>query len=106
DGRTVTRYLDFNEARWGHPVQAQGRERGVQSFAFHPQFAQAGAPGYGKFYSWLDTSNMAPTPDFRPLSDARTHDMVLLEWTARDAASATYDGEAPRELMRFAHPYP
>jgi len=37
----------------GHevPVQSMGRERGFQSFAFHPQFAQAGTPGYGRFYT-------------------------------------------------------
>lgn len=105
DGLTVTPYLDFNDERWGHPVQARGSEQGVQSFAFHPQFAEAGTPGYGKFYSWLDTSNVDPTPDFRPPSDARSHDTVLLEWMARDATSPTYDGDAPRELMRFQQPY-
>ena len=36
-------------------------ERGFQSFAFHPQFSQAGTPGYGKFYTYVDTSNMTPT---------------------------------------------
>jgi hypothetical protein len=30
---------------------------------------------------------------------------VLLEWTARDAAAASYDGAAPRELFRVAHPF-
>lgn len=105
DGGTVTQYLDLNDARWGHPVQAQGRERGVQSFAFHPQFAQAGTPGYGKFYTWLDTSNTTPTPDYRPLGGNRSHDTVLLEWTAQDAAAATYDGSAPRELLRLEQPY-
>lgn len=105
DGQTVTPYLDFNDARWGHPVQAMGRERGVQSFVFHPQFAEAGAPGYGKFYTYLDTSNTEPTPDFRPLGGTRSHDTVLLEWTAGNAASPTYDGGPPRELMRFDQPY-
>ena len=103
DGKTVTPYLDINAA--GIPVEARGNERGFQSFAFHPQFAQRGAPGYGKLYTYLDTSDMTPAPDFTPLGQGRTHDMVLLEWSAKDAAAATYDGAAPRELLRIAHPF-
>src|SRR3970040_2445955 len=64
DGKSVTLYVDINAASWGMPVQAMGRERGVQSFAFHPQFGQPGTGGFGKFYTWLDTSNMTPAADF------------------------------------------
>src|SRR5687768_6901978 len=68
DGKSVTLFLDVNAASWGTPVQSMGRERGVQSFALHPQFAQRGTPGFGKLYTWMDTSNMAPAPDFLPAS--------------------------------------
>ena len=105
DGRSVVEYVNVNDPRWGVRVQSQGSERGIQSFAFHPQFAQAGAPGYGKFYVWTDSENIEPTPDFTPLGGGDTHDTVLLEFTARNAAAATYDGGAPRELMRFQQPY-
>ncbi len=105
DGRTVALYLDINAAHWGVPVQSMGNERGFQSFAFHPQFSQAGSRGYGKFYTYLDTSTMAPQADFHPGGDATTHHTVLLEWTARNAAAATYDGGPPRELMRFRQPF-
>ena len=54
DGRTVTPYLNLLDAKWSVPVQSQGRERGLQSFVLHPQFAQAGAPGFGKFYTYAD----------------------------------------------------
>ena len=60
DGRTITPYLDFNDPRWGHPVQAQGRERGVQSFAFHPQFAQNRASA--------GLSMKAPEPNFTSMT--------------------------------------
>ena len=106
DGKTVTPYLDVNAPEWGVPVQSQGTERGVQSLAFHPQFNQRGARGYGKFYTYTDTSNMTPKADFLPSGDPHTHDVVLLEWTAKNPAAATYDGGAPRELFRVAHPYP
>jgi hypothetical protein len=105
-GKTVTLYLDINAASWGVSVQSQNNERGFQSFAFHPQFNQAGAPGFGKFYTYTDTTNMAPAPDFTAAGATNsTHDTVLLEWTAKNPAAATYDGGAPRELIRLRQPF-
>ena len=49
---------------------------------------------------------MTPKPDFVPSGTGHTHDTVLLEWTAKEPAAATYDGGAPRELLRAAHPFP
>jgi glucose/sorbosone dehydrogenase len=106
DGKTVTPYIDINDAKWGNPVEARGSERGFQSFAFHPQFSQRGTPGFGKFYTWVDTSNMAPMADAMPFGEGHTHDTVLLEWSARDAAGTNYDGGAPREMFRVAQPFP
>ena len=105
DGATVREYVDINAAQWGVAVQATGRERGFQSFAIHPQFAQAGTPGYGKFYTWTDSTNIAPTPDFQPGGGNNTHDTVLLEWTAKNPAAAAYDGGSPRELLRLEQPF-
>ncbi len=105
DGKTVTPYVDINVPDWNVGVQSAGRERGMQSFAFHPQFGQRGAPGYGKFYTLTDTTNTKVTPDFTPGGGSRTHDTVLLEWTAKDAAAPRYDGGAPRELIRWEQPF-
>jgi glucose/arabinose dehydrogenase len=105
DGRTVAQYVNLNDPQFGVRVQSQSRERGVQSFAFHPQFAQQGSPGYGKFYVWTDTQNNELAADFRPGGGTNTHHTVLLEFTARNAAAATYDGGPPRELMRFEQPF-
>jgi hypothetical protein len=107
DGRAVTKYLDINAAA-GVPVQAQGRERGFQSFAFHPQFNQAGSRGFGKFYTYMETSDMTPTPDFLPTPAPNamdTNHAVLLEWTARNPGAAAFDGAAPRQLMRWSDPF-
>ena len=90
---------------WGVSVQFAGRERGFQSFTFHPQFAQAGTPGFGKFYTYTDTTNQTPAADFTTTHTATTHDTVLLEWTAKTPGAAAYDGAAPRELMRFRQPF-
>jgi glucose/arabinose dehydrogenase len=102
----ATLYVDINDPKWGVPVQAQNNERGFQSFAFHPQFNQAGARGYGKFYTYTDTTNMMPPADFTAAgATAPTHDTVLLEWTAKTPGAATYDGAAPRELIRLRQPF-
>jgi hypothetical protein len=105
DGRTVTPYLNIDDPQWGRDVQSQGRERGFQSFAFHPHFNQAGTPGFGKFYTWADVTDTMPTPDFTPGGQGNTHDTVLLEWTARTPGAPAYDGEAPRELLRLQQPF-
>ena len=105
DGTTVTRYVDINDSAWNFSVLSRGRERGFQSFAFHPQFGEVGSPGYGKFYTWSDSDDTNPAPDFTPAGDDDAHDTVLLEWSARDAAAATYDGGPPRELARFQQPF-
>jgi len=106
DGQTVVEYLNINAPRWGVVVESGGRERGFQSFALHPEFGRPGAPGYGRFYTWTDTQNMQPEPDFwAENAEGRTHDTVLLEWRANDPGAATYDGGPPRELFRFAQPF-
>src|SRR5262245_24635600 len=38
DGKTVAPYLDINAANWTVGVQFENAERGLQSFAFHPEF--------------------------------------------------------------------
>jgi hypothetical protein len=108
DGKTVTEYLNINGSNWGVRVQSQGNERGFQSFAFHPQFNQAGTRGYGKFYTYTDTMTAAPVAqpaDFTSPNPSSTHDTILFEWTAKNPAAATYDGGAPRELIRIRQPF-
>ena len=105
DGKAVSLYLDINDAAWGVSVQSMGRERGFQSFTFHPQFAQPGTRGFGKFYTYTDTTNQTPAADFTTSNPATTHDTVMLEWTAKTPSAATYDGGAPRELFRLRQPF-
>jgi glucose/arabinose dehydrogenase len=105
DGKAVALYLDINDPKWGVSVQSMGRERGFQSFTLHPQFGQAGTPGFGKFYTYTDTGNQTPAADFTTTNPATTHDTVMLEWTAKTPAAATYDGGPPRELFRLRQPF-
>ncbi len=103
DGSSVDEYLDLNA--YGVAVMSAGRERGLQSFDFHPQFAETGSPGYGKFYTFVDVRAARVAADFSPASNDRSHDTVLLEWSAFEASSASYDGGEPRQLFRAAQPY-
>jgi glucose/arabinose dehydrogenase len=105
DGKAVTLYLDVNAPAWGVSVQSMGRERGFQSFTFHPQFGQPGTPGFGKFYTYTDTSNQTPAADFTTSNPTSTHDTVMLEWAAKTPGAATYDGGPPRELFRLRQPF-
>ena len=101
----VTLYLDINDPSWGVPVEFTGRERGVQSFALHPQFGVMGAAGYGKLYAWLDTRNKEPEPDFLSGGGRDPHDTVLVEFAAHQVGAATYDGGPPRVLLRVEQPF-
>lgn len=105
DGRTVRLYLDLDDPRWAVGVAAGRSEMGFQSFAFHPQFGRPGTPGYGKLYTWTDIADTGPEADFRPGGGGDSHDTVLQEWTARNPGAATYDGAAPRELLRQEQPF-
>ena len=105
DGQTVEEYLDLTDSRWDFEVQSRGQERGLQSFAFHPDFGDEGSPGYGKFYTYVDVVETSPPADFTPPGGQDSHDTVLLEWTAESADAATYDGGPPREVMRFEQPF-
>jgi glucose/arabinose dehydrogenase len=105
DGKTVMPYLDLRDEKWGFAVQAEGREQGMQSFALHPQFSEAGTPGFGKFYTYTDSSNQKPPADFTTPNADTTHDTVLLEWTTRMPSAAAYDGAPPREILRFRQPF-
>ena len=81
DGRTVTPYLDLTAPRWALQIEASRGERGFQSFAFHPQFGEAGTPGFGRFYTYTDTSDTAPPPDFVP--GAATTRRIRSCWSGR-----------------------
>ena len=106
DGKTVREYLDINAETWGVKVQSSSHDSGFQSFAFHPQFNKRGTPGYGKFYTYTDTSNKTPKADFLPNGKGHAHDTVLLEWTAKNPKASNYDGGPPRELFRIAKAFP
>lgn len=105
EGGDVMEYLDLNDPKWSVNLRWTVLERGFTGLALHPEFNKAGAPGYGRFYTLLDSTNTAPDPGFTPEGGNDAHDTLLLEWKAKNASSETYDGDAPRELMRLEQPF-
>ena len=105
DGSEVELYVNINDSEWGIEVEYGGRERGFQSFAFHPDFGQEGTAGYGRFYTFTDVPNEETEIDFGTDDGNFTHHTVLHEWKSEDPEAARYDGSPPRELMRFQQPF-
>lgn len=101
----VTEYLNLSDEKWNVDLRWTVLERGFTGLALHPDFNKAGAKGYGRFYTLLDTSNTRPNPDFTPEGGNDAHDTLLLEWRANDAGSLKYDGGSPRELIRMEQPF-
>ena len=102
-GGAATPYL--NVASLNLALLNDNGERGVSQIAFHPQFDQTGAPGFGKAYVSFSTSNTSVTPDFASPVSTRTHDEVIYELTTTTPRAATFQASAaPRQVLRIAQP--
>src|SRR5687767_13722684 len=95
EGKAVALYLDINDPKWGVKVQAMGRERGFQSLTFHPQFGQPGTRGFGKFYTYTDTSDQSRLADFTTSHPATMHESAMHQCTPISLGAAAYEGDAP-----------
>jgi len=102
---TATLFLDL-ETAVGDLVS--GNENGVRGLAFHPDFADPGAPGYRKMYVFLSrTAASTPVGSPAPVSfgspGSADHVGVLSEWTL--LADGSVDTGSYRELLRIEQPY-
>ena len=85
-------------------------ERGIASFAFHPDFAREGRPGYGKLYTAHTekgspaSSDPAPRVFDSPTAEAHHHDLVI-EWRVDPINPDRVDPTSSRELLRIGQPY-
>ncbi len=82
-------------------------ERGLLGLALHPNFANAGQPGYHKLYTF--TSEPATgTADFTtyPVSAGFVHDHqdVIAEWGIDAVNPSLVDLASRREILRMDHP--
>ncbi len=105
DSGAVVEYFDIRD--YSGVGLISGGEVGFQGFAFHPDFNTPAAPGFGRFYTFHSSNNIAPTPDFSPgpVMETTKHHEVLLEWRTNDPTAATFTPAIPatpyRELLRF-----
>ncbi|MEM7312749.1 MAG: PQQ-dependent sugar dehydrogenase [Planctomycetota bacterium] len=90
--RQVLRFHDL-------PYDGDGNGNGMTSFVLHPDFANVGSQGYGKYYTLTgDSAPVAPVDFSSFRGDA--HHKVLTEWTLDDISADSFSGTS-RELIRF-----
>ncbi|MGL4398529.1 MAG: PQQ-dependent sugar dehydrogenase, partial [Luteolibacter sp.] len=89
-------------------IRTPGLGTGLSSFAFHPEFAILGAPGYGRFYTAHSEKKTAVAVDFSgPLSASTSQIGTVVEWTMNDPAdnSITAGNHTFRVLLRIGFPF-
>jgi glucose/arabinose dehydrogenase len=97
----TTLFLDLRAVR-GSALIGDGLQVGLRSFAFHPDYARAGRPGYRKLYTVSTetaASRPAATPTFSGECPTLFHD-VLAEWSV-DAANTRVLPGSRREVLRI-----
>ena len=103
DGSTPVVYLDLRDEDVGFETPFYPSETGLMGFAFHPEFAASGQPGYGKFYTTFSADQDSGSADY--LDNIGSHESVLREWTAADPDAATFAGTS-REVLRVGQGLP
>ena len=97
-GSPLTVYMDLRELDAGFDDSMFPNETGLASFAFHPEFATAGKPGYGKLYTAYSTPSHTGKAHYLD-DDAASHESVLVEWATTDPGANVFTGSS-REVMR------
>ena len=97
EGATPTSYLDLRTRNVDFD-HSYPNESGLLGIAFHPEFAQAGEPGYGKFYTAYTATNGGGVADY--LDNISSHESVVREWTATDPFADIFAGSS-REMLRI-----
>ncbi|HEX3631935.1 MAG TPA: PQQ-dependent sugar dehydrogenase [Casimicrobiaceae bacterium] len=99
-------FLDMAIARKGSFTSTDLFEQGLNTFAFHPDFARSDRRGSGKFYTYSTETPQSGVPDFPtpdPAGGVAHHDVVA-EWNVDPANPDRIDPSSRREILRIAHP--
>ena len=98
-GKAPVTYLDVRDEDIGFDDSMFPNESGLVSVAFHPQFADEGQPGFGKFYTAYSARSDGGVADYLD-DDAGSHESVIREWTVEDPSAEVFDGTS-REVFRI-----
>ncbi|MDP6414102.1 MAG: PQQ-dependent sugar dehydrogenase [Gammaproteobacteria bacterium] len=98
-GATPTVLLDVREQAINFDDSMFPNETGLAGFAFHPEFATLGKPGFGKFYTAYSASSDSGVANYLD-DDAANHESVIREWTMNDPTADVFSGTS-RELFRM-----
>lgn len=97
EGSAPRVYLDLRQRDVGFSNANFPNESGFLGFAFHPQFAMPGRPGYGKLYTAFSATTRSGVADYA--GAAAVQHSVIREWTAADANADAFRGTS-REVLR------
>ena len=102
DGSSMSTYLDLRTRNVDFFNVAFPNESGLLGFAFHPDFANAGKPGFGKLYVGFSGAKKAVGD--APANPLMTYisghqESVISEWTTTDPSADVFEGTM-RELLR------
>lgn len=101
-------FLDIKSIRGA--AYHYGAEAGLTSFAFHPDYARPGRPGFGRLYT-VHGEQPGSTPQsgavrvIRSPARAVDHVDVLTEWRVSQTDPSRADPASRRELLRVEQPY-
>jgi glucose/arabinose dehydrogenase len=91
-------------AALGGALDTRPVQRGLVGFAFHPDYAKSGAPGWGRLYTTTSETPGSAAPDFAHPLDRVDHLGVLSEWSVDPADPDRVDPRSRRVLLRTAQP--
>ena len=91
-------YLDLRRMNVDFHNHAFPNEAGLLGFAFHPEFALPGKPGYGKFYTAFSSGPDSGTAVYAD-EIGSNQESVIREWTAADPGARKFRGTS-REVLR------
>lgn len=99
-GRQPEVFLDLRKYRgFGFDETRFPNEAGLAGFAFHPQFAEPGKSGYGRFYIAYSARPDSGQAQYLE-NDAASHHSVIREWTMSDPTADRFSGSS-REVFRI-----
>lgn len=100
---SLSLFLDVDAAT---DLVADFELNGLNSIAFHPDYFNPTAPGFGRFYTASSQTAASGTPDLPVPAGAPTFGhAVIHEWQVSSSSPDAIDPASAREVLRIGEPY-